>query len=149
MSGFDLKTPEKWGLANLGMFFEGEDMEPGQPPFAASVMVMLRTDAPKGASVTSIRARDLAAAHNSLTGLEVIAEGPLKVDDGAPVEHVEWIFADPTVVTMHQIVAYVMHGQKMYTITGTHRHDKFENVREDILEIIGSIRGTTKKGKKS
>lgn len=146
--GFDLKAPDQWGLANFGMFFEGEDIDPNHP-FAASVVVALRTDAGKGTTPSTMRARDLASMHNSVPSLQVIASGPLKMGGGEPVEHIEWLFPDPAVETIHQIVAYVEVSSRVYTITGTHRHDRFEGVRDDILKFVDVVRKNNKaKGKK-
>ena len=131
-------APSQWGLASVGLFFEGEDLSEHETPFAASMMVQLRMDV-QNATDTAVRAKDLATAQQRIPQLHVIGAGPLKVPNAGELEHLEWMFPDPAIQAVHQLIIYVRRGTRLYTVTATHQHDRFEAIRAAVLEVAAGL----------
>lgn len=136
--GVSFELPPNWTVANLSLFFEGEKQPIGQRPFAGSILCQLRMDVPPGASLSSVRARDMLVAEEQIEGVHIISHGPTEVG-GTQGDHIEWMYPDPTVETIHQLIVYAAVEGRVYTVTGTHRGDHFAKIREDVLAVAASI----------
>jgi hypothetical protein len=139
-SPLDLQIPGDWGLASFSLFFEREDLRNDTNPFAASFVVQLRMEVPKDAVPSAVRDRDLAQAQQRIPGLSLIGKGILAVPSAGEADYMEWMFPDPAVDTIHQLVLYVRPGTRLYTLTATHRHERFEAIRADILDLVARVK---------
>jgi hypothetical protein len=145
-SPLNVRAPANWGLASLSLFYEGEDLSQEAHPFAASVVMQLRMEVPKGAPPAVVRDRDLSTAQAQIVGLHLIGKGRLEIPGGGQNEYLEWIFPDPAVDTVHQIVLYVSDGSRLYTFTATHREDRFDSVRSDLLRLASELKASVASG---
>ncbi len=133
-----LEPLPSWGLTQLALHYEGEDLSAEARPFAAVLLVQLRMDVPPGAAADVVQKADLAVLKAAAPGLRLITAGPLAVG-GAQHQHLEWTVDDKHHGSLQTLVVYVTRGSRLYTVTGTHRAASFSKIRADILSYAAQL----------
>lgn len=125
-----IELPSKWQISQLAVHFEGEDLRDDPRPFAANVVAQLRFDVDSNEDLESIMDRDLLAAQQVSDSFE-IHEKKISGSSG----HVEYS-SSADGHQLRQLSVYQQSEGDTYTITATHRADRFEKVRRDFATII-------------
>lgn len=129
----NLPIPGGWGLAQMVLHYEGEELVGDPDPFAGSVVVQLRLDAEPDEALERLSARDLVDLRSVFGSLE-----PLATSAGAPA--LEFGFADEDGRALQQLVLYGRRGDHAYTVTGTHvRGPRFEAVRQAATHLARAL----------
>ncbi len=132
-----LPLPKQWGVTQLTIHYAGEAMLPDDP-FAAVMMLQLRTDAAPGAEAAKVAAHDRMMLERTLPGADLFGQGDLNVS-GARVPHLELCFPDDSGRPLQQLMLFFAIDGHLYTLTGTHRQKRFEGVRPQVLSFAAQL----------
>lgn len=134
-----LTLPSGWGVTQLLLHFEGEDLSRDTDPFAANVLIQLRMDAEAGEPPQAVLARDREVLAGALAGYAAVGEGEIAVG-GARLPYLETRFSDEDGRTLQQLVLYLRKERYLYTVAGTHvAGPRFEAIRPMVLDAAASF----------
>lgn len=127
-----IPLPDGWGLAQLTLHEQTID-NTGGVPFAGTVVVQLRFDAPPGTSVDDLLASDLESFQKSFDGFQLIEK------TGSSIEYK---LRDPDhAQEVQQLVLYFSRGQDLYSLTATHRPGSFARVKKVAPQVLEAFLG--------
>lgn len=132
-----LPLPKQWGVTQLTIHYAGEAIPPDDP-FAAVMMLQLRTDAGPDAKAAKVAAHDRVMLERTLPGVELFGQGDLNIS-GVRVPHLELRFPDDSGRPLQQLMLFFMIDGHLYTLTGTHRRKRFGGVRPQILSFAARL----------
>lgn len=133
-----LPNLEQWGLTQMLLHLEDDSVADEAVPFAGTMMVQLRLDVPPGADVERTRVADLESLKSVVPSLEVVVAGESEWQ-GMRFEQLEWLTPDAHYELLRTLAVYVRVGDRLYTITGTHRDRRFEAIRTDLLRCAHGL----------
>lgn len=134
-----LPLPEGWGVTQLVLHYEKEDLTREVDPFAGNAVVQLRMDVEPGTAPARVVGQDRGVLAAGLAHFKVIAEGELAVG-GAPMSHLEHTFEDEEGRALQQLTLYLRRGGHLYTVSGTHRAGpRFAAIRGAVLELAAAL----------
>jgi hypothetical protein len=137
-AGATLTIPPRWKPTQFTVHFEGDDLAGDQVPFAGTMVAQLRTDVRPGSVAAAIKDADISSVRRSLPGMRVVDSGNVDLE-GAKVEFVEWTYPDVALGGVRQAVFYLDLDGDLYTLTATHRIDRFDAVRPDVIAVVRSL----------
>jgi hypothetical protein len=134
-----LTLPARWTITSLAIHYEGEDLSKDERPFAANILVQLRTDVDRDAGAQDAAASDWDAITANLPGVELI--GRAEVAAGrAKLPALEYRFPDAMGHSLQQLVLYVAHESRIYTIAGVHLAGvRFDAIRPEIIRTAEAL----------
>lgn len=135
-----LTLPAGWGVTQLVLHFEREDLTQEADPFAATAVVHLRMDADPGLTPAQLAAQDRVVLQGGLPNFKLIAEGELTVPTGERAPLLELTFDDEDGRALQQLVVYLRRERHLYTVSATHRAGpRFEAIRGSVAELAASL----------
>ncbi len=140
-----VEVPPGWAPNLLTFYFEGEDLSGEDRPFAANVILQLRTDVGTEDDPRDVARLDLATLERSLPSVEVRASGELEIN-GVTHHHHELVLDDGD-RPLRQLCVYAHRGGQMYTFTATHLEERFEGTRPQVLQMASTLLATSASAK--
>ncbi len=134
-----LALPAGWGVTQLVLHYEREDLAQEAEPFAATAVVHLRMDAEPGLTPAQLAAQDKVVLLGSLPNAKLVAEGEVAVGaERAP--QLELSFDDEDGRRLQQLVVFVRRDRHLYTVSAVHRAGpRFEAIRGAAAELAASL----------
>lgn len=127
-----IPLPDGWGLAQLTLHEQTVD-NTGGVPFAGTVVVQLRFDAPPGTSLDDLLESDLKSFQQGFDQFQLIE----KTDTS-----LEYKLRDPDhAQEIQQLVLYFTHGDDLYSLTATHRPASFDRVKKMAPSVLQAFQG--------
>lgn len=134
-----LTVPAGWGVSQMILHYEREDLSKEPDPFAATAVVHLRMDAEPGTAPAQLAAQDRLVLQGGLANFKLIADGELAVG-GEKLPRLEATFEDEDGRPLQQLTLYLERDRHLYTVTGTHRAGpRFEAIRSAVAELAASV----------
>jgi hypothetical protein len=137
-----LALPRGWGLSNLALHFEGEDLSADPEPFAATMLVHLRTDVRAGTPLESVMTSDLRALEASPGGPKLVKKGEIVLGEKKAF-HLEVTIDQPgdgATKKLQQMIIYCSVDGRIYSIIGTHvAGERYDRVRPRFLDFAEEL----------
>lgn len=132
-----LAVPASWGLTQLVLHFEGEDLSREADPFAGTIVVQLRMDVTASDTPAAIAEQDLIVLREALPKFALAGRGDTQPGLAAP--WLDFTHDDEDGRALEQLVIYLRRGRHLYTVTGTHLSARFAKVRPDVVAFAASL----------
>ena len=133
-----VELPDRWALAQLSLFFNDEDVSGQKVPFTGSIQAQLRSELPPKTAIENVTRQDLAVLQKGTPGFQLLDKGPVELGD-KEAYRLEWLAYDSDIGTLHHMVTYFQVGARLYTITATHRHERFDAIRDDVESVSTTL----------
>lgn len=131
--------PDGFGLTQVVLHYEAEDLTADPDPFAGNVVVQLRLDVEPEEDLPAVAARDLQDLKNAFGSFQSKKSGD---NAASPLTSLEFGFDDGDGRALEQVILYGRRGEHVYTVTGTHvRGARFMNVRSAAIALAREMLG--------
>lgn len=128
-----IELPPRWQISQLSIHFEGEDLSKDPNPFAANIVGQLRLDLEPGDPLSRVVDGDIDNAKKALDAFNLVSKKVMKTS-----AEVECLYASGD-QEFRQLSFYREVSGSVYTVVATHRAERFESVRKDLLAIVNGI----------
>lgn len=129
--------PAAWGVTQLVLHFEGEDLSREADPFAGTIVVQLRMDVGAGDTPAAVAEQDLIVLREALPKFQLAGRGDTLPGLTAP--WIDFTHDDEDGRALEQLVIYQRKGRHLYTVTGTHLAARFAKVRADVVAFAATL----------